>query len=107
VIEGQIDSFLTMAVRGGLLDTATLVVAFIYAVVRWTTKRTQTGQRFVSAATGVSLIHGLPILPLFLLILAGFGSDSAVFALIHTHRVILGAAGAVALFSILEERPAP
>ena len=104
MIEGQIDPFLLMIVRGGLLDAATLVVAFVYALIRWIAKRTTARQRFLSAATGVSLVHGLPILPLILLVLAGFGSDAAVFAIVHTHRVILGAAGAVALFSILEER---
>ena len=103
MFEGQVDPIILRIVQGGLLDAATLSFAFFYAVIRWVFKRAK-GQRFFSAATGVSLIHGLPMLPLILLVLAGFGSDAAVYAIVHTHRVILGAAGAVALFSILEER---
>jgi hypothetical protein len=106
VIEGRIDPILLMLLRGGLLDTATLLVAFIYAVIRWISRPATSDQRFISAATGVSLLHGLPLLPLLLLVFAGLGSDAAILALIKTHRIILGAAGAVALFSILEDRRA-
>lgn len=45
--------------------------------------------------------------PLLLLLISGFGSDAALNALLHTHRVILAAAGAAALFTILEQRPTP
>jgi hypothetical protein len=57
---------------------------------------------FFSAKTGLGILHGLPVLPLILLVISGFGSDAALAAILHTHRIILGAAGAVALFAVLE-----
>lgn len=103
MIGGLIDPFLTALLAGGLLDAVTLAVAFIYAGVRWLPLRHK--RRFISAETGLHIIHGLPLLPLFLLLISGFGSDAALNALLHTHRVILAAAGAAALFTILEQRP--
>jgi hypothetical protein len=100
MIAGLIDPVLKGLIQGGLLDTATLGLAFIYAAIRW---RQANGRfPFLSAHTGVNLVHGLPLFPLLLLLLAGFGSDAAISAVVLTHRVILGAAAGVALFTILE-----
>ena len=105
MIAGLIDPFLTALLKGGLLDSVTLAVAFIYAFIRWVPAREK--RRFISRETGLHVIHGLPLFPLLLLLISGFGSDAALGALLHTHRVILAAAGAAALFTILEQRPTP
>jgi hypothetical protein len=103
MIEAYVDPIIIWIIRGGLLDTATLLFSLFYATVQWLPKRSK-GVRFLSAYTGLGLVHGLPMLPLILLILGGFGSDAALYAIVHTHRVILGIAGGVALFSIREKR---
>ncbi len=95
-----IDQIITALLRGGLLDSMTLLTAFAYAFIRWLRS---TNQRFVSGDTGRDVIHGLPLFPLALLVLS-VGSEPALDALLHTRKV-LAAAGAVALFSILEKRP--
>jgi hypothetical protein len=103
MIEGYVDPVLLWIVEGGRLDTVTLWFSLFFATVQWLPKRSK-GIGFLSADTGLGLVHGLPMFPLFLLILGGFGSDAALYAIVHTHRVILGVAGGVALFSILEKR---
>jgi hypothetical protein len=103
MVVGLVDYLITGLIEGGLLDAVTLGTAFAYAVLRWafTAKKGP----LISSETGLHVIHGLPIVPLLLLVISGFGSDAALTALLHTHRVILAAAGAAALLTILEQRP--
>jgi len=103
MIVGLIDPFLNALIRGGLLDSTALTVAFLYAIVRWFPTRRK--RNFIAGETGRNVIHGLPLFPLLLMLISGFGSDAALTALLHTHRVILAAAGAAALFTILEQPP--
>jgi hypothetical protein len=104
MIVGVIDPFLNWLIRGGLLDATALIVTFLYAFARWIPARRK--RRFISGETGRQVIHGLPLFPLLLMLISGFGSDAALEALLHTHRVILAAAAVAALFTILEQPPA-
>jgi hypothetical protein len=103
MIRGVIDPFLNALIRGGLLDSAALTVTFLYALIRWIPARHK--RRFISGETGRQVIHGLPLFPLLLMLISGFGSHAALEALLHTHRVILAAAAVAALFTILEQPP--
>lgn|SRR5487761_1443175 len=100
MIAGLIDPILRGLIQGSLLDAATLGLAFIYAAIRW--HQASDKYPFLSSKTGVNFVHGLPLFPLLLLLLAGFGSDAAISAVVQTQRVILAAAAGVALFTILE-----
>jgi hypothetical protein len=103
MIRGVIDPFLNALIQGGLLDATTIIVSVVYAFVRWIPVKQK--RRFVSGETGRQVIHGLPLFPLLLMLISGFGSDAALEALLHTHRVILGVAALAALFTILEQPP--
>jgi hypothetical protein len=90
--------------NGGWVDSITFVVALLYAVSRYArARRSNQKRRLFSPETGRDTIHGLPIFPLLLLMLA-VGSPAVLEALLHAHKVILGAAGFAALCSILNTK---
>src|SRR5712675_3355363 len=85
---------------GGWVDTSTLLMAILYGIYRYRKAGTHS---FFSKETGQYVLEGLPIFPLFLLLLSVL-STAALTALLHSHKVILGVAAFVALCSILDTK---
>ncbi len=86
-------------IDGSWIDLATFGVAMAYAFVKYWRKNET--QKLVSKATALDVLHGIALFPLMLMAGAAF-SSTLLDALLHTHKVILSAAGLVALFAILE-----
>lgn len=89
---------------GNWVDIFTLLTAIVYALWQHHKVGRPVGRRFVCRETGASVLHGVALFPLFLLTVASI-SSMALDALIHSHKIILFGAGAMALFAILEEDP--
>jgi len=85
-------------VNGRWFDIATFGVALVLATIKSLRRR----RPFVSQATGIDLLHGIALFPLFMLALSVF-SDDVFDAVKNSDRLILAVAGAVALFSVLED----
>ncbi len=84
----------------GWVDDCSFAVALFYAFLRYL-KRPKKKRKLLSQETGLDAIHGLAIFPLLLLMVAVF-SSMALDAILHAHKVILGAAAFVALCSIFD-----
>lgn len=82
------------------VDPGTVVVACIYAV--WRHLRSKPPKKVNDLKTGRDLLEGTAVFPLVLLMGAVF-SHQVVTALLAANKVILFAAGAMALFAILED----
>jgi hypothetical protein len=85
-------------IDGGWFDIVTFLVAVIVSVAKC--KRHK--HKFVSGQTGRDILHGIAIFPLFTLMISVF-SKEALQSLFSSSRIILSVAGAVALFSVLED----
>jgi FlaA1/EpsC-like NDP-sugar epimerase len=85
-------------IDGGWFDITTFVVAFVLSAYKCYRHK----HKFISAETGRNIVHGIAIFPLLLLALSVF-SNEILKALLESDRLILAAAGFIALFSILED----
>lgn len=85
-------------IDGGWFDIVTFVVAVAVSVAKCHRPK----HKFVSGQTGRDILHGIAIFPLFMLMVSVF-SNEALQNLLSSSRIILSVAGAVALFSILED----
>lgn len=83
---------------GGWFDIVTFSVAILVSAA----KCHQHKHKFISGETGRDILHGIAIFPLFVLTVSVF-SNEALQSLLSSSRIILSVAGAVALFSILED----
>lgn len=86
---------------GNWVDLLTFLVAVAYAVIQC---HRNGRQKFISKETGLTVAHGAALFPLILLMGASLSSH-ALDALLHSHKIILSVAGAVALLAILEDSP--
>ena len=82
------------------VDPGTVIVACIYAA--WRHGRADPPKKINDLKTGRDLLEGTAVFPLVLLMGAVF-SREVVTALLAANKVILFAAGAMALFAILED----
>ena len=78
------------------------IVTFVVAIAVSLAKCHRHGHKFISGETGRDILHGIAIFPLFMLTVSVF-SNEALQSLLSSSRIILSVAGAVALFSILED----
>lgn len=85
-------------IDGGWFDITTFLIAFLLSVY----KSYRHKHKFISAETGRNIVHGIAIFPLLMLAFSVF-SNEILKALLDSDRLILAAAGFVALFSILED----
>jgi hypothetical protein len=85
-------------IDGGRFDIVTFVVAVVVSVAKCQRHK----HNFVSGQTGRDILHGIAIFPLFMLMVSVFCNE-ALQSLLSSSRIILSVAGAVALFSILED----
>jgi hypothetical protein len=91
-------SQLLSLIDGGWFDIITFVVAIAVSAAKCQRHK----HKFVSGETGRDILHGIAIFPLFVLTISVF-SNEALQSLLSSSRIILSVAGAVALFSILED----
>ena len=82
------------------VDPGTVVVACVYAA--WRHCRSDPRKKINDPKTGRDLLDGTAVFPLLLLMGAVF-SQQIVAGLLAANKVILFAAGAMALFAILED----
>ena len=82
------------------VDPGTVVVACLYAL--WRHLRTKPRKKINDPKTGRDLLDGTAVFPLLLLMSAVF-SQQLLAGLLAANKVILFAAGAMALFAILED----
>ena len=94
----MITDFWTNLIDGSWVDIGSFLVAIGYAVYR---HRSDRARNFVSRTTGIDIANGISLFPLFLLT-CGIFSSKALEAALQSNKLILGVAGAVALFAILE-----
>ena len=85
-------------IDGGWFDITTFAVALALA----TFKCFRHKHPFISQATGINILHGIAIFPLSMLAISVV-SNEIFDAVKNSNRLILTVAGAVALFSILED----
>lgn len=84
-------------IDGAWFDIVTIILALIVA----TFKCFRHPHKFISGETGRDIVHGVALFPLLMLAISVF-SKEALTILLNSDRIILSAAGFVALFSILE-----
>ena len=84
---------------GNWIDIGSLIGAIVYAVREH--KMCHPPRRFICRETGINIAHGTALFPLLLLGLSVF-SSRITSELLTASRIILSAAGVVALLSILE-----
>ena len=89
-----------MTYSGDWVDPGTVIVACVYAA--WRHVRADPPKKINDLKTGRDLLEGTAVFPLLLLMGAVF-SHEVVTALLAANKVILFAAGAMALFAILED----
>jgi hypothetical protein len=89
-------------INGSWTDIISVIVALIYAGVRW--RRAPT--RRLSRSLGLEAMHGLALFPLILMFASIF-SDVAWDAVKSTSRTILGIAALIAVLAMLEEDEKP
>ena len=82
------------------VDPGTVIVACVYAA--WRHYRSDPPKKINDPETGRDLLDGTAVFPLLLLMCAVF-SQGIVAGLLSANKVILFAAGAMALFAILED----
>ncbi len=85
---------------GSWFDIVSLVVAIVYAVLRWT--KCSGAYNLVSRTTGFDVLNGVSIFPLFMLALSVV-SSSVLASILTSNKLILSTAGLVALFAVLED----
>ena len=95
-----VGSFLYAHYHKDWVDPATVIVACVYAT--WRHLRTEPRKKINDPKTGRDLLDGTAVFPLLLLMGAVF-SRQVVEGLLSANKVILFAAGAMALFAILED----
>jgi len=84
-------------IDGGWFNILTFVIALALACY----KCIRCKHGFFTAATGLNLLHGIAVFPLMVLAVSVFSKE--ILSSIIDDRLILSVAGAVALFSILED----
>ena len=85
------------------VDPVTCLTALVYAALQRRRRKAKGTQRPVlSRETGLDALNGTAIFPLLLLLGSAF-SEYLTQQLLHTNKVILFAAGCVALFAVLED----
>jgi hypothetical protein len=84
---------------GNWIDIGSLLGAVIYAVRE--SRLASPPQRIICRQTGVNIAHGIALFPLMILALSVF-SSWLTHELLTTSKIILSAAGLVALLAILE-----
>lgn len=90
--------------RDGWVDPTTCLVAMGYA--GWRHHKISPTKKFISRETGADVLNGTAIFPLLLLTLSVFSRYLAA-ELMLTNKVILFAAGVVALLAVLEDSDPP
>lgn len=100
---GGVLGFLWNHYHTAWVDPITCVVAAIYAAAQHFRRAARGDVKAVlSRETGLDALNGTAIFPLLLLIGSAF-SEYLTSQLLHTNKVILFAAGCVALFAVLED----
>lgn len=87
-------------IDGNWVDISSFIVAVIYAC--WHRKKLNITKPFISKYTALDFMNGLSLVPLLLLV-SGVFISGAIDAVMTSNKIILSAAGGVALFAILED----